>query len=395
MNLDQLFKAPEDSTPAARVALVGTAGAGKTYLSLLMASALARGKPIVVIDSEHGSAAKYRHLAPFRVAAPADFAKLVANPGKLPAVEHDPRLYTAGIIAAGKAGAGVIIVDSLSHAWQATKAHVDAIMANTRAGNSFTAWKDVTPLWDSLMGAIMSSPAHVIVTIRAKPAYVLEEREGQGGRVKQVPVKVGMAPEVRDGADHAFDIVLNIDDEHRVTVSKTRMSTLDGRVMLKPGDELGREVLAWLENPATPRALADERVIEAQPAPATEAPKSPLMARAEALAARLPGEAVALEIYARAKDARAAQAKEGKAFAAMMASLPEAARPGMLDALEKRTSQVEANGADWLAPIMALTETHDRAWGSACERLGIDPDIEFEQLTGAQSAGLALYLMGL
>lgn len=149
----------------------------------------------------------------------------------------------------------------------------------------------------------------------------------------------------------------------------------------------------------TQSAKPAQRATEAPataPAPATDATKpSPLMARAEALAARLPGKVEALELYARAKDAKAAQAKDGKAFAVMMASLPESARPGMLDALEKRTAQVESNGNDWIAPLNALVESHDRAWDSACGRLGIAPDIEFEQLTGAQSAGLALYLMGL
>ncbi|RTL23617.1 MAG: hypothetical protein EKK55_12935 [Rhodocyclaceae bacterium] len=390
MKLEDLFKAPEDSTPVARVALVGTAGAGKTYLSLLMGSALAQGKPIVVIDSEHGSAAKYRHLAPFRVAAPADFAKLVTNPGKLPAVEHDPRLYTAGIIAAGKAGAGVIIVDSLSHAWQATKSHVDAIVANTRAGNSFTAWKDVTPLWDALMSAIMSSPAHVIVTIRAKPAYVLEEREGHGGRVKSVPVKVGMAPEVRDGADHAFDIVLNIDDEHRVTVTKTRMSALDGRVMLKPGNELGAEVLAWLGSGdvATAR-LTDERVIDVTPAEGDSGPAddAPLVARARRLAADLPGGWGALNAYAKAK--------AGTEFDAFMGGLPSFdAQAGVLLALEERAAKI--GEGSWLTAFRTTIGTgHVKAARSAMGKLGLDQSMKAEDIPTASLTGLTLYVMGL
>lgn len=393
MGLDDLFKAPEESMPRARIALVGTAGSGKTYTALLMARALAAGKPVVVIDSEHGSAAKYRGVAPFRVAAPEDFAKLAGNPGKLPPVEHDPRLYTAGIVAAGKAGAGVIIIDSLSHAWQATKAHVDAVQAASRNPNSFTAWKDVTPLWDSLVSAIMSSPAHVIVTVRAKPAYVLEEREGPGGRVKQVPVKVGLAPEVRDGADHAFDIVLTLDDEHRATVSKTRMSSLDGRVMLKPGEDLGAEVLAWLESGEVAQAKQESAPAPAQDAPAESPKPSPLMEQANRLAARLPGGWDALDAYARCKDGKAARAKAGKAFGMLMAGLPEASRADLLVALEERTSVVEADGDVWPAMMEGCAADHQKAWAGALERLGVG--VPPATLTTAQIVGGALYLMGL
>src|SRR6185503_9937039 len=43
----------------ARVALAGPSGSGKTWTSLVMATGLAQGGKIAVIDTERGSASKY------------------------------------------------------------------------------------------------------------------------------------------------------------------------------------------------------------------------------------------------------------------------------------------------------------------------------------------------
>lgn len=84
----------------ARVALMGPAGSGKTFSALNLAAYL--GARVVVIDTERGSASKYADEFEFSVIELDTFS---------------PRTYTEAIRAAEAAGADVIIIDSLSHAW--------------------------------------------------------------------------------------------------------------------------------------------------------------------------------------------------------------------------------------------------------------------------------------
>lgn len=268
MELDDFFQPVADINPKARVAITGPAGVGKTFSAIRLANGLADDGnggllgPIVVIDTEGNSAAKYRSMAPtLRSARPAQFAKVVKGADRIPLVENDPRLFIAGINAASTAA--VIIVDSITHAWEGTKAIVDAAGDRERARakeagrsanpNTFALWKDAAPMWAALMDTIMNSPAHVIVTMRSKKHYVIEE--GRNGR--SAPRVVGMQPEAREGTDHTFDIVLDMTPDHIAEVSKTRMSALDGRQIDRPDEELGREIRAWLDSVAyTPPHIA-------------------------------------------------------------------------------------------------------------------------------------------
>src|SRR5260221_428110 len=50
-----------------RLALAGPAGSGKTYTALTLATALADGRPVAVVDTERGSASKYADIFEFDV----------------------------------------------------------------------------------------------------------------------------------------------------------------------------------------------------------------------------------------------------------------------------------------------------------------------------------------
>src|SRR5690242_478558 len=85
-----------------RVALAGPAGAGKTMTALKLATALADGGEIAVIDTERGSASKYADLFSFDV---------------LELDNYHPDKFVQGIHEAEHAGYAVLVIDSLSHAW--------------------------------------------------------------------------------------------------------------------------------------------------------------------------------------------------------------------------------------------------------------------------------------
>lgn len=88
----------------------GPTGSGKTYSAMQLAKGLSNGKPFAVIDTE---ALRALHYAPVDPANPQpgefNFEHLDFKP------PFSPSRYTEAIVAAEKAGYGVIVVDSMSH----------------------------------------------------------------------------------------------------------------------------------------------------------------------------------------------------------------------------------------------------------------------------------------
>lgn len=233
------FKKAELKGQKVRLALSGPAGSGKTYTALQIAAALAKGGKIAVLDTEHGSASKYAGLFDFDVFEPDTFS---------------PEVYTEFLHAASKAGYAVAILDSLSHAWVGTGGALDQVEKKTKySGNKYTAWGDVTPLQNAMVDAIISTPIHVIATMRAKMDYVLEQND----KGKSVPRKIGLAPVQRDGMEYEFDLVGELNSDNDLQVTKTRAGQFvpNGSIWPKPGEQFAGAILAWLEG-ASPTDVA-------------------------------------------------------------------------------------------------------------------------------------------
>jgi hypothetical protein len=229
----------------ARIALDGPTGGGKTYNGLVFAFALAgpNGR-VCVIDTENRSASKYAGYSPHGV----PWVFQVCN-----LKHYAPSTYTAAIREAGTLGFDVILIDSLSHAWEGVGGALDQVDKKaSETGNSFTAWKDVTPQHREMVEAILASPAHVIVTMRSKMEYVMEESTNRAGKKVMVPKKVGMAPIQRQGMEYEFDIVCDLDIDHMLKVSKTRCPEIDGMHVSKPGPEFMTPVIRWLNEGVSP-----------------------------------------------------------------------------------------------------------------------------------------------
>ena len=232
----------------ARVALTGPSGSGKTFTALHIAAGL--GERTAVLDTERGSASKYAEEFDFSVLSLDDFS---------------PRTYVKAIEAAEAAGFDVLIIDSLSHAWNGKNGALELVEVAQRRyrGNTFAAWREVTPLHNALVDAILTSKCHVIATMRTKTEYVLQ----QNHRGKQVPVKVGLAPVQRDGIEYEFDVVATLDHEHTFRVTKTRCPHLDRLAIPNPDHQVGLAIRAWLTGEKAPDLSA---LVEADPAPARQ-----------------------------------------------------------------------------------------------------------------------------
>jgi hypothetical protein len=234
-----------------RMALDGPSGSGKTYSALRFAFGLTGPKGrIAVIDTEHRSASKYKGVSPDGY--PWEF--------QVCELEHyAPSGYTQVIKEAGRLGFDVLIIDSLSHAWDGVGGALELVDKKAaQNNNSFTAWKDVTPMHREMIEAILSCPCHVIATMRSKMEYAIEKDERTG---KMVPRKVGMAPVQRQGMEYEFDVVCDLDVDHILTVSKTRCSEIDGARVVKPQAAWMMPLAKWLDEGEEPAAAA----VQAQP----------------------------------------------------------------------------------------------------------------------------------
>lgn len=213
-----------------RMALDGPSGAGKTFSALSIGTNL--GSKVAVIDTEKGSASKYAGQFEFDVLELSDF---------------HPKQYVEAIDAAEQAGYDVLIIDSLSHSWFGKNGALDLAdqeAKRSKSGNSFQAWKTVTPIYNAMIERILHANMHVFGTMRTKTEYVVEKNE----RGQSVPRKVGMQPIGREGMEFEFDVVADMDLDNNLIITKTRCSALSGKLFNKPGKEVADILSSWLSD---------------------------------------------------------------------------------------------------------------------------------------------------
>lgn len=219
------------------MAVFGPSGAGKTFTSLRIATGM--GSKIAVIDTERGSASRYADRFEFDVL-------------ELP--ETNIETYIAAMAAAHEYD--VLIVDSMTHAWHALLEEVDRIALAKYKGNTWSAWSEGTPRQRAFVDALLRYPGHVIATMRSKTAWSLGE---DSGTKKSKPVRVGLAPEQGKGIEYEFDILMEMNVDHYGTVIKDRTGKFQDRIIERPGEDFGAELLAWLSEGKEPEPKPEPR----------------------------------------------------------------------------------------------------------------------------------------
>lgn len=223
-----MFKKAVKHESKLRLAIAGPSGSGKTYSALRIGTALGK---TAVIDTESGSASKYADVFDF------DVLEMEAP--------FSPQKYIAAIKAASDAGYDVVVVDSLTHAWNGTGGVLEIVDQAAKAmknSNTYMAWKSGTPHQNALIEAIVTSKLHVIGTMRSKTEYALMT----DNRGKVVPQKIGMAPIQRDGFEYEFDVMFDMDIENNGIVTKSRCPELTGQVIPTPGEDVAEILKRWL-----------------------------------------------------------------------------------------------------------------------------------------------------
>lgn len=227
-----MFKRAERKKAKLRLAMLGPSGSGKTYSALQIARGI--GGRIAFIDTENGSGELYAHLCEYDVCQ-------ILPP-------FTPEKYVQAIKEAERLGYDTIIVDSLSHAWSGSGGLLEQVDQRKGNGNNFSAWRDITPMHNQFVDAMVQSSAHIIATMRTKTGYEMEKND----RGKVVPVKVGLQPVQRDGLEYEFTVVFDLDlEKHIARASKDRTSIFDGQYFT-PSPETGEQLRTWLEDGIDP-----------------------------------------------------------------------------------------------------------------------------------------------
>ena len=232
-----MFKQAVKTESKLRLAFTGPAGSGKTYSSLAVATALVPGGRVALLDTEHGSAAKYADIFTF------DTVEMESS--------FHPDRYVEVINAAVTGGYDALILDSMSHAWTGQGGMLDVVNDIARArynNNTFMAWKDGGVIQNRLIEAILTAPIHIIATMRSKTEYAVEMNE----RGKQQPRKIGTAPVQRDGFEYEYDVIIDMGIDNVGIVNKTRCPALTGKVIDKPGAPLAATLREWLHGAPPP-----------------------------------------------------------------------------------------------------------------------------------------------
>lgn len=223
-----------------RMAIFGPSGAGKTFTALRIAKGL--GGKVALIDTEYGSASKYADRFDFDTVS-------LSNPD----IDHCIEMISEA------RGYDVLIIDSLSHAWQELLQEVDRLASSKFGGNTFSAWSKGTPKQKKLVKALLSFDGHVIATMRSKTEWTTQTDD----RGKSKPVRVGLAPEQGKGIEYEFDLLLEMSVEHVGNVLKDRTGKYQDSVIEKPGEEFGAGLLEWLSTgdlPKSEQPLEPDRV---------------------------------------------------------------------------------------------------------------------------------------
>ncbi|CAB4192883.1 hypothetical protein UFOVP1244_116 [uncultured Caudovirales phage] len=257
------------------IGLVAPAGGGKTCSALRLATGLARGGEIVLIDTEYG---KPTEFAPKNGEAVGDFNP--ENPlFSFKTISLDPPYspdnYRAAATFAARMRPAVLIIDNFTfeHAGpggqlQMRDAALAAAEANPRGGGDKFGWREPKKAHGLLMDRLMLHPWYVILCIRAKEKIRPANKEEIAAGIRGI-VNDGFLP-VCDGSLHSDCVMFQLLDKGMPIVSEDYPWRVAAGIkrLLSPSkrldEETGRLIAEW----AQPKGSWEEEG-ETKPPPLT------------------------------------------------------------------------------------------------------------------------------
>lgn len=164
------FSEARRSNTHVMVALAGASGTGKTFSAMELATGLSDpGQPFFVIDTEARRALHY--------ADQFNFLHGELDP------PFTPQRYREAIDAAIRAGAKVIVIDSMSHEYDGEGGIMD--MAENSGAKGPGAWKFPKAEHKKMMNHLLQARCHLIFCLRAEEKLDLTQKDGKGKVIVQ------------------------------------------------------------------------------------------------------------------------------------------------------------------------------------------------------------------
>lgn len=226
------------------IGFIGCSGSGKTGSSLLTAFGMMQEaypdlseeelwKKIGVIDTEHERSKLHVGLV-YGETKIGNFLHINFTP------PYTTERYNEAVQVMKKAGAEVLIIDSLSHNWQGEGGIVET--HGNMSGNSFQNWGKLSSETTKLIKTLTQNNVHILATLRTKTEYVVEP-DANG---KMAPRKVGTKPVQKDEMEYEFMLNFVIDIDHVADTSKDNTQMFEGHPQ-KITSDVGRKLYQWLE----------------------------------------------------------------------------------------------------------------------------------------------------
>jgi hypothetical protein len=236
---------------------MGATGSGKTLSALITAKGLVKArnpdlddssddfwKKIGVLDTEHNRSKVYANTS------------IAGNyVGRFLHVEFEPPFdvdsYLAGVDYLKSSGCEVIIIDSITHAWDDTGGILDL---HSNMGGQFATWQKINPIIKRLYHALTADQdVHMITTVRSKIKY--EAAASETGKMKVS--KIGLKPIMREDFEYEVLTALHFDEDHKVTVVKDNTQIFDDGVYITP--DYGLQLHAYLEEGVDVNAMRKKK----------------------------------------------------------------------------------------------------------------------------------------
>lgn len=237
-----------------KMALYGKAGSGKTLTSLLVAEGLSakRGKPILFIDSEDGTA-WYRRDIPERTVHPEAFEFDLLLTKSISEVNE--ALDTVG------KDYGVVVIDSVTHLWEAAQAAYTGKKTST-GSVPIQAWSTIKKPWKRMISLGLDGDFDLILC--GREGVLMEE--GADGEVKVVGARMKSESE----APFEPHILARMIPERtkegatiiRIYFEKDRSGVLSGRTLEWPNFDTFAPLVGYLSGGAQPKMGSTDAAAE-------------------------------------------------------------------------------------------------------------------------------------
>lgn len=200
------------------VFLAGVSGGGKTYTALQLAYGMTKGngKKVGFLDTESGRGRLYADELPN------SFLYAELRP------PFSPQRYVQAIEEFAAAGVEVLVIDSGSHEYEG----MGGIQEIAEAGNPrLPNWNKAKGEHKKFMSALLASPMHIILCLRAREK-AKPEKQIVDGREKTVYVDMGLQPITEKSVMFEATVSLMMHDQgrrHDVIKCPAALSEIMGR----------------------------------------------------------------------------------------------------------------------------------------------------------------------